>query len=202
MHIQIAASEPEGPNLRSQHLDQVLRIIKLRNGTRKREVYSFIPWWVLVIDAHAVLTGGGDGLYAESLLRDNLLPETLPPMQSTSLPPISSPEASQTSVLKFHREVYIHATELGLLARNFRRQDAVTALRSSALASDEMQKLASQARENLQRTWETHYPDFETWGCTNERVAVKDRAIFEHVCFFILTPHCVNILLLAKKIGY
>lgn len=151
-------------------------------------MYSFIPWWVLVIDAHAVLTGGGDGLYAESLMRDNLLPETLPPAESTPLPTIFSPGASQTSVLQFHRKVYIHATELGLLARNFRRQDAVTALRGNALASDEMQQLAFQARESLQRTWETHYPDFKTRGYTNDQVPVKDRAIFEHVCSFILTP--------------
>lgn len=155
-------------------------------------MYSFIPWWVLVIDAHAVLTGGGDGLYAESLMRDNLLPETLPPAQYTVLPPISSSEASQTSVLQFHRKVYIHATELGLLARNFRRKDAVTALRDTAFTSDEMQQLAFQARESLQRTWETHYPDFKTRGYTNDQVPVKDRAIFEHVCSFILTPHRVR----------
>lgn len=152
-------------------------------------MYSFIPWWVLVIDAHAVLTGGGDGLYAESLMRDKLLPESLPPVQSTALSPTSSPEASQTSVLKFHRELYIHATELGLLARNFRREDAETALRGNVLASDEMQQLVLQARENLQRMWETHYPDFKARGFTNDQVAVKDRAIFEHVCTFILTPH-------------
>lgn len=145
---------------------------------------------MLVIDAHAVLTGGGDGLYAESLMRDNLLPETLPPAQSTALPPVSCPGASQTSVLQFHRKVYIHATELGLLARDFRRQDAVTALRGNA--SDEMQQLALQARESLQRTWETHYPDFKTRGYTNDQVPVKDRAIFEHVCSFILTPHRVK----------
>lgn len=166
---------------------------------RKREVYSFIPWWVLVIDAHAVLTGGGDGLYAESLMRDNLLPETLPPVQPTVLPPISFPEASQTSVLQFHREVYIHATELGLLARNFRRQDAETALQSNALASDEMQQLALQARENLERTWETHYPDFKTRGYTNDQVAVKDRAIFEHVCSFILTPNGVKFFTFGRN---
>lgn len=147
---------------------------------------------MLVIDAHAVLTGGGDGLYAESLMRDNLLPETLPPAQSTALSPISSPEASQTSVLQFHRKVYIHATELGFLARNFRRQDAVTALRGNAFSSDEMQQLSFQARESLQRTWETHYPDFKTRGYTNDQVPIKDRAIFEHVCSFILTPHRVR----------
>lgn len=153
---------------------------------------------MLVIDAHAVLTGGGDGLYAESLMRDNLLPETLPPAQSTALPPVSSPKASQTSVLQFHREVYIHATELGLLARNFRRQDDATALRGNALASDEMHQLALQARENLQRTWETHYPDFKTRGYTNEQVAVKDRAIFEHVCSLIMTPHCVKLFTFGR----
>lgn len=145
---------------------------------------------MLVIDAHAVLTGGGDGLYAESLLRDNLLPETLPPVLPTELPSISSAEASRISVLKFHRKMYIHATELGLLARNFRRQDAETALKGNALASDEMQQLALQARVDLQQTWETHYPDFNTRGCTNDQVAVKDRAIFEHVRSFTPTSHC------------
>lgn len=155
---------------------------------------------MLVIDAHAVLTGGGDGLYAESLIRDNLLPETLPPAQSTALSPISSPEASQTSVLQFHRKVYIHATELGLLARNFRRQDAVTALRSNAFAPDKMQQLAFQARKSLQRTWETHYPNFKTRGYTNDRVPVKDRAIFEHVWSFILTPLRMGLFTLADAI--
>ena len=155
-------------------------------------MYSFIPWWVFVIDAHAVLTGGGDGLYAESLMRENLLPETLPPTKSRALPPISPPEACQTSVIQFHRKVYIHATKLGLLARNFRRQDAVTPMQGNALASDEMQQLASEARESLQLTWETHYRDFKTQGYTNDQVPVKDRAIFEHVCSFLLIPHRVR----------
>ena len=155
-------------------------------------MHPFIPWWVLVIDAHAVLTGGGDGLYAESLMRENLLPETLPPVQFTELPTISSTEASRISVLQFHRKLYIHATELGLLARNFRRQYAETALQDNAPASDEMQQLAMEARVNLQRTWETHYPDFNARGYTNDQVAVKDRAIFEHVRSFTLTSRCVK----------
>lgn len=167
---------------------------------RGRELYSFIPWWVFVIDAHAVLTGGGDGLYAESLLRDNLLPETLPPVQHIALPPISSSGASQISVLQFHRKMYIHATELGLLARNFRRQHAETALRGNAPASDEMEQLALKARENLERTWETHYPDFKIRGYTNDQVALKDRGIFEHVRSFTLASHRVKSFYLRQKL--
>lgn len=88
--------------------------------------------------------------------------------------------------------MYIHATELGLLARDFRRQDAKTPLQGNALATEEMQQLALQARANLQRTWETHYPDFKARGYTNDQVAVKDRAIFEHVRSFTTYSHCVK----------
>lgn len=65
-------------------------------------------------------------------------------------------------------------------------------MQGNALASDEMQQLASEARESLQLTWETHYRDFKTQGYTNDQVPVKDRAIFEHVCSFLLIPHRVR----------
>ncbi len=139
-----------------------------------------------MIDTHAVLTGGGDGTYAESLMQNNLLPETLPPAQlAGSLPHRCHDRAP--SVLEFHRKIYIHAAELGRLARDFRLRDDEIARRREMPTSGEIQiwqQGTVQARESLQRTWQEHIPIFTALGYTNDQVPVKDRGIFEHVSYF------------------
>lgn len=173
-------------NLWSQHLNQLLQIIKRRHNLYGPERYSFIIWWVFVIDVHAVLTGGGDGVYAESLLKSDLLPETIRPLQrpgtAGSISPRPIENESAPSVLEFHRKIYVQAASLGLLARDLREE--VVQHRNHVLTPREIrsrQQRVVRARDLLEQTWNADAFVFQALGYANENVAVKDRGIFEHV---------------------
>ena len=155
------------------------------------ERYSFIIWWMFVIDAHGVLTGGGDGVHAKSLLINDLLPKTDRPVlefaPNGSVFPPSTRMETGPSVLEFHREIYVQAARLGLLARELRKevaQHGAHALTHRAVHS-RMQRTV-QARDLLEQIWNTHVPMFTALGYTNEHIPVKDRGIFEHVSISFL----------------
>ena len=141
---------------------------------------------MFVIDAHAVLTGGGDGIYAESLLQNNLLPETIRPLQRPgtvgSVSPRPIENESAPSVLDFHRKIYVQAASLGLLARDLREEfmqhgNHVWTPREIRFR----QQRVVARRDLLEQTWNANAPVFRALGYANENVAVKDRGIFEHV---------------------
>lgn len=190
---EIAASEPKGSNLWSAHLEQLLRIIKLRHDIHGPERYSFIIWWMFVIDVHAVLTGGGNGSYAESLLNSNLLPETPNPVQRASPTTSFSPRVKMEpapSALEFHRKIYVQAAKLGFLARDLREE--IVQHGRNPLTEREIlfrQQRTVRARDALELTWNAQAPSFSTLGYANDRVPVKNRGIFEHT--YILYRACI-----------
>lgn len=150
------------------------------------ERYSFIIWWMFVIDAHAVLTGGGSGIYAESLLNNNLLPETPRPVQpagpTASFSPSCAELESAPSVLVFHRKIYVQAAKLGLLARDLREE--IVQHGGNPLTEREIlyrQQRTVRARDLFEQTWNAQAPTFSALGYANDRVPVKNRGIFEHV---------------------
>lgn len=141
---------------------------------------------MFVIDIHAVLTGGGNGIYAVSLLKGNLLPETIRPLQRPGPTRSTSPRPSKSElaplVLEFHRKIYVQAANIGLLARDLREE--VVQHGNHAITSREIrfrQQRVVQARDILDQTWNRDAPVFSALGYANENVAVKDRGIFEHV---------------------
>lgn len=150
------------------------------------ERYSFIIWWMFVIDAHAVLTGGGNGIYAKSLLDSNLLPPTPRPVQRASPMRTFSPRCTELesapSVLEFHRKIYVHAAKLGLLARDLREeivQHGGKPLTEREILSRQQRTVC--ARDLFEQTWNAQAPIFEALGYANDRVPVKNRGVFEHV---------------------
>ncbi|MCJ1464059.1 hypothetical protein MMC07_002670 [Pseudocyphellaria aurata] len=191
---EIAASEPRGSNYWSAHLDQLLRIIKLRHDMYGPERYSFIVWWIFVIDVHAVLTGGGNGIYAESLLNSSLLPETLRPTQQAgpnrSFSPCRAESESVPSVLEFHRAIYVQAAQIGLLARDLREeivQHGGSSLTDREILSRQLRTV--RARDRFEQTWNAQASAFIAMGYGNDRVPVKHRGIFEHT--FVLYRACI-----------
>lgn len=139
-----------------------------------------------MIDIHAVLTGGGNGIYAESLLNSNLLPETPRPIQRAGRTGSFSPRCAELesapSVLEFHRKVYVQAANLGLLARDLREE--IVQHGRSALTEREIlfrQQRTVRARDILEQTWNDQASIFSALGYANDRVPVKNRGIFEHV---------------------
>lgn len=150
------------------------------------ERYSFLIWWIFVIDAHAVLTGGGNGIYAESLLNSNLLPETSRPIQQAgpnrSFSPRRAESESAPSVLEFHRTIYVQAAEIGFLARNLREE--ILQHGGNLLTDREIlsrQQRTVRARDRFEQTWNAQASSFSALGYANDRVPVKRRGIFEHV---------------------
>lgn len=69
---EIAAGEPRGLSLWSQHISQLLRIILLRRKLYGLEPYEFIVWWVASIDTHVVLSGMGNGTFVETMLHHDV----------------------------------------------------------------------------------------------------------------------------------
>ena len=168
------------------HLDQLLRIVKLRHDMYGPERYSFIIWWMFVIDVHAVLTGGGNGICAESLLNSNLLPDSPRPDQRAGLAGSFSPCCAENelapSVLEFHRKIYVQAAKLGLLARDLREE--IVQHGGNKLTEREIlfrQQRTVRARDLFEQTWNAQAPIFSALGYANDRVPVKNRGIFEHV---------------------
>ena len=169
-------------------MDQLLRIILLRHQLYGPEQYSFIVWWLCAIDAHAVLTGGGDGKFVETLLRHNMIPQTIEkrPRNGSmdSFPSFTGDIIPAPSPLKFHRNIALQAAKLGRLGRDFRLE---VLQQETAVMSDEQvyirQQRLNQAQNSLKQTWDAYFPSFQAMGYTNDRVPVKDRGIFEHVSF-------------------
>ena len=141
---------------------------------------------MFVIDAHAVLTGGGNGIYAQSLLSGNLLPETPRPVQRAgptgSLSPSCVESESGPCVLEFHRKIYVQAAKLGFLAHEL-REEVVQHGRTPFTEREILfrQQRTVRARDDFEQTWNAQAPTFSALGYSNDNVAVKDRGIFEHV---------------------
>lgn len=185
---QIAAAEPRGTNLWSQHLSQLLRIVILRHELYGRENYSFVIWWTVSIDTHSILTGSGRGDFVKTMLASGMLsdPSILGQASSfdfdnTSIASVAHPGPS---VLVFHRSILILAARLGLLAREIRDSVARSYGRQSQASRAEViqrQHRVEQLRDNLQETWGLQAPTFDAMGYCNEKVPIHSRGIFEHV---------------------
>ncbi|KAL8830770.1 MAG: hypothetical protein Q9191_001247 [Dirinaria sp. TL-2023a] len=183
-YIPIAAAQPRGSNLWSQHLDQLLRIISLRQKMYGREVHSHILWWVFAIDTHSILSGSGQGDFAQSMLRsDQFLPYTgyftIGSTKSSGQQSMDSRQAP--SVLDFHRAILIMAARLGILARDLRQSDSRSSNRQELhVYAMEREQQVTHLRDDLRRTWDTHSPAFKAMGYSNGSVPIEARGIFEH----------------------
>lgn len=158
----------------------------LRHELYGTERYSFVIWWTCVIDTHALLTGGGDGNYIETLLKNNMLPVLNNPIrQSGSLrpgSPLLKDSAKSPSVLEFHRIITVRAARLGILARDLRQETAQ--IKHRTITTEEALRRTQRVnlfRDRLMNVWNTHLKDFKALGYTNDCIPVKDRSIFEHV---------------------
>lgn len=194
--VQIAAGEPRGLSLWSQHIDQLLRITLLRREMYGHEPYSFIVWWVANIDTHVVLSGMGNGDFIETMLRRNMLPSGMDPQNPyhtydyTSLScGLASPNGHEAlpSALAFHRRISVLAAELGLLARDIRAEERQNPNDRSHAVMQSRQERIGVLQDTLRRTWNVQMPVSVASGCCNQILPVGARGIFEHVsdAFFL-----------------
>ena len=188
--IQIAAGEPRGLSLWSQHIGQLLRITLLRHEMYGHEPYSFIVWWVANIDTHAVLSGMGNGEFIETMLRNNVLPSGMDPQNPYHTYDLNCPSgglaspnghAALPSALAFHRRISILAAELGLLARDIRAEEKHNPHDRSRAIMQSRQERIGALQDTLRRTWNVQMPVSMASGYSNQILPVGARGIFEHV---------------------
>lgn len=185
---QIAAAEPRGSNLWSQHLSQLLRIVILRHELYGRENYSFVIWWTISIDTHSILTGSGRGDFVKTMLASDMLSHPSILGQASNFDfddtSVASTAHSGPSMLVFHRNILIIAARLGLLAREMRHSVAQSYGRQNQASRAEIiqrQHRVEQLRGSLRETWELQAPTIDAMGYCNEDVPIHSRGIFEHV---------------------
>ncbi|CAF9933385.1 MAG: hypothetical protein ALECFALPRED_005580 [Alectoria fallacina] len=186
---EIAAGEPRGLSLWSQHIGQLLRITLLRREMYGHEPYSFIVWWVANIDIHVVLSGMGNGEYIETMLRNNMLASGMDPQNPYHTYDYNSPSrglASQNghealpSALAFHRRISILAAELGLLARDIRAEEKQNPDDRSHAVTQSRQERIGVLQDTLRRTWNVQMTVAVASGYGNQVLPVGARGIFEH----------------------
>ncbi|CAF9924658.1 MAG: hypothetical protein HETSPECPRED_005644 [Heterodermia speciosa] len=181
---EIAAAEPRGSNLWSQHLSQLLRILTLRHDLYGMESYSFVVWWVFSIDTHSVLTGSGSGDFVMTMLANNRMSSLSMECQASNLSfSDSSSDHPGPCVLEFHRRILVLAARMGLLARELRQKVAQGYGRQTqATLADITQRRqrVEQLRDRLRRTWKSHAANFDAMGYSNKTVPIHSRGILEH----------------------
>ena len=188
--IQIAAGEPLRLSLWPQHIEQLLRITLLRREIYGHEPYSFIVWWLASIDTHVVLSGAGNGVFVEAMLRHNILPSGMDPQNIYHTYHYNSPSCGLASpkrcealpsALAFHRRITILAAELGLLARDLRAEEKQNPNDRSTATVKSRQERISVLQDTLRRAWNAQIPVSVASGYCNEDLPIQARGIFEHV---------------------
>ena len=188
--IQIAAGEPLRLSLWPQHIEQLLRITLLRREIYGHEPYSFIVWWLASIDTHVVLSGAGNGVFVETMLRHNILPSGMDPQDPYHTYHYNSPSCGLASprrykalpsALAFHRRITILAAELGLLARDIRIEEKQNPNDRSAATVKSRQERIGVLQDTLRRAWNVQSPVSVASGYCNEDLPIEARGIFEHV---------------------
>ena len=186
---EIAAGEPRGFSLWSEHIDRLLRIVLLRQKANGRETYSCLVWWVAIIDTHVVLNGMGNGHFIETMLRQNRLPSGIGPdhpyhtFHSESPERLASPHEHEPlpSALAFHRQITILAAELGLLARDLRAEEKRKQHDKAHRVVSQWQGRIGILQNTLCKTWSTQMPCSVADGYHNRNLPIGSRGIFEHV---------------------
>ena len=194
--IQIAACEPLRLSLWPQHIEQLLRITLLRREIYGYEPYSFIVWWLASIDTHVVLSGAGNGVFVETMLRHNILPSGIDPQNpydtydyNTPSCGLASPKHYEAlpSALAFHRRITILAAELGLLARDIRTEEKHNPNDGSYATVKSRQERIGVLQDTLRRAWDVQVPVSVANGYCNEDLPIEARGIFEHVSVIFST---------------
>ncbi|KAL9101362.1 MAG: hypothetical protein Q9163_003363 [Psora crenata] len=181
---EIAADEPRGLSLWSQHISRLKKIILLRRDMHGSEPYDFIIWWVACIDVHVVLSGMGHGEYVKTMLHRGLLPTNVGsgfPGNVTRTLPLPTENGALPSPLAFHRRICVLAAELGLLATDLRNETKrMMPLAPSSATRCNWQAKIGVLQGTLRRTWSAQMPISVASGYCNRILPVGARGIFEH----------------------
>ena len=184
---EIAAVAPQGSNLWSEHLSQLLRIFVLRREMYDTEPYSFLLWWVCSIDTHALLCGTSNGELVEAMLQYNMFPAADNVVQNVAgecYDSVTEEAHAMPTVLEFNRKIEILACRVGLLRRNLRREAEAFARQGIKMTKAELftrQRKVAELQLTLRRTWTEHMPPYVAVGLRNKTLPSRARGIFDNV---------------------
>jgi len=187
-----------------QHLDQLLRIIRLRRFLYGSERHQHILWWIFQISTYSVLSGSGKGEFIEWMLSDGgsspsiLCSQKTDPRVSLVRMPELLQNDSGPSIVEAHRTILTIAARLGLLARELRTNYAHQQTRNLKILHQ--QQRVMQLRGTLRQYWHGELPALIAMG--HGRKPVAARGILEHVssvhwscfdiCDIIILTMCIR----------
>ena len=194
---EIAAAGDRESNIWQHHIDQLLRIITLRQHAYGVEKYGFIVWTICSIDIYALLSISGTGALTEILVKQNMVPgpEDCLPSASAGLPPVVYIEEQNffPAILKLNQEVTLLGLQVGQLARSLRGEAIQKQYGSgNQTVSEEMFLMDRKTRiQNLHRlmqhfetSWQSQHHDYWTWLSESQPPRVFAR--LTHVCVQLL----------------
>ncbi|KAL8644021.1 MAG: hypothetical protein Q9226_007980 [Calogaya cf. arnoldii] len=193
---EIAAAAPQGSNLWSQHVNQLLRIFVLRSKMYETEPYSFLLWWVCNIDQHALICGTSNGELVEAMLQYNMWPTADNVVQlhgsGDCYDPSTEEARAMPAVLDFNRKIEILTCRLGLLRRDLQREADESGRRGIKLLSSdisERQRRVTEMQHVLRRTWTEQMPPYVAVGLRNKTLSTRARGIFDNS--YVLYRACI-----------
>ncbi|KAI9759436.1 MAG: hypothetical protein M4579_002350 [Chaenotheca gracillima] len=198
---EIAASEQWGSNLWLQHLNHLLRIILVRRDTFRREDHFLLIWFVCIIDLYGLLSGGSEGEFVATIIRNDLLPLSQHHLSLGSPQALGAflpeEEDSFAPVLYFNQQIVMSAVRLGQMSRAFRQgcdqqryeQDAGGPPMNIDLHGRQREVLALQ--EHFRSVFRDSIPRFlgSDWLAGSHRLPSRVQAILQHA--FALYHSCM-----------
>ena len=176
---EVAAAEPHGSNLWSNHISRLLHIAYLRRTKFGREPHPFIIWWICHIDLYALLSGAGTGEFVRGIIDNRMLPGSeclLYPSAEEGYSVIYPDEHESLPVMmRLYADTFRLAAQLGFLAVQLRRNK-----HSQAFAEfDQHHEKVGDLREALSRLWES--PDVAFWNQHQDSLPQRAQELLQQV---------------------
>lgn len=177
------------------HCQRLLDIITQRREGSRSQAHNFLVWMICLVDTYALLSGTGEGLFVQALVRDRLAPA--PQQCLPSLDPRQDGIFFQDelpyfpAILQLNQEAVFLAVKVGEVARDLRAD--ISQRQSSGPApmeSEHEHVISRQKRARIlqsllrmsSRTWEEKYPQF--WPWLKERIEPhRPMGLLHHVRF-------------------
>jgi hypothetical protein len=175
------------------HSRTLQQIISRRRQQNRTEPHGFIVLVICLVDTYAMLSGSGDGAFADFIMKNNMLApqDCLPPLAPDNPRKYFDEEIPYfPAVLELNQQVINLATKVGGTAQTLRAEDSQLRVDGIAAVGDEHKyKANSQNRvyevQTLCRTlaseWEVRYPQFWSRQPAPKIFPCRVRAFSDHV---------------------
>lgn len=191
-NIQIASAGQWESNMWQSHSQALLKMISRRRQVNHTEPHGFLVWVICLIDTYALLSGSGNGTFAQFILKNNMLApgEVLPPLVPGHPQPFFNEELPYfPGVLELNHEVVRLALRVGETARDLRSERVPSQI---GPAGEDLERSYRHMRQNRVRevqnlcrnlpvTWAAVYPQYWSLRPTAKSLPYRVRGFCGHV---------------------